>query len=711
MTSVEKAGQLSQTALFGVAEEVTVTAVREGRIGSFLNAPDLAHRNELQRVAVAESRLGIPLIFGRDVIHGYRTVFPIPLGQGASFHPELVEQAAAVAAAEASEMGIDWVFAPMVDVARDPRWGRVAEGCGEDPLLTSLMGAAMVRGFQGERLGQPGRVAACAKHFAGYGAAEGGKEYNTTWIPEQLLREVYLRPFRACVDAGVATLMTAFNDLNGTPASAHELLLRRVLKGEWRFDGFVVSDWASIHEMIFHGTCVDDREAARQGIEAGCDMDMASRCYPDHLPELANAEVIATAVLDEAVRRVLIVKHRLGLFERPYVKAPKVSVAVSDPHRQVARQLARESLVLLKNEGGVLPLARSIRSLAVVGPLAADRLEQLGCWSFDGRPADSITALAALRERLGRAGDQAAPEIHFAKGVYDARATSTDEFDEAVQAAERSELTIAFVGENANLSGECRSRAFLDLPGVQMALLERVAATGRPLVVVVMAGRPLILGPICDLASAVVYAWHGGTMAGPGIADVLVGDFAPCGKLPITFPRAVGQIPLYYNFKNTGRPPSTETKGIPTGTPLDPVGFEATYLDVEVTPQFPFGFGLSYTTFAYDGLAVTPARARAGATITVRATVRNTGDVEGTEVAQLYIRDRVGSVTRPVRELKAFRRVSLRPGESATLEFTLGNGDLAFPGHDMKPRVEPGAFDVFIGGDSRATLRGTFELE
>jgi beta-glucosidase len=458
--------------------------------------------------------------------------------------------------------------------------------------------------------------------------------------------------------------------------------------------------------MIFHGNCADDRDAARQGIEAGCDMDMASRCFPDHLPQLANDGGVAMAVLDEAVRRVLLVKHRLGLFDRPYADAPKVSVALSEAHRGVARELVRESLVLLKNEGAVLPLSPSA-PLAVVGPLADDGLEQLGCWSFDGRARDSITILSAIRDRVG-AG--AAKTVHFAKGLPDARSTDVSGFDEAVRAAESAAVTLAFVGENANLSGECRSRAFLDLPGAQLALLQRLAATKRPLVVVVMAGRPLVLGPVADLATAVVYAWHPGTMAGPGIADVLFGDVAPSGKLPMSFPRAVGQIPVYYNFKNTGRPPTKESKGIPTGTPLDPVGFEATYLDVEVTPQYPFGFGLSYTTFGYDGLSIAPKRARLGEAVTVRATVRNTGKLAGVETVQLYVRDRVGSVTRPVRELKAFRRVALEPGAAAALEFTLTKDDLAFPGHDMRGTIEPGTFEVFVGGDARAALSTEFEL-
>ncbi len=706
MTLAEKAGQLSQRAIHGVVDEATAVAVRNAQIGSFLNAPTLAERNELQRVAVEQSRLGIPLIFGRDVIHGYRTIFPIPLGQGATFDPALVERAAAIAAHEATESGIDWVFAPMVDVARDPRWGRVAEGCGEDPVLTARMGAAMVRGFQGEEIGAPHHVAACAKHFVGYGASEAGKEYNTTSIPEQLLREVHMKPFAACVEAGVLTLMSGFNDLNGVPASGNELTIRQILKGECGFAGFVVSDWASVREMIPHGFCADAAHAAVAGLAAGVDMDMAGAIYAEHLPALVASGAAPLALLDDAVRRILTVKHRLGLFDRPYVEAPVTSVAVSSAHRTVARELVRESVVLLKNEGSILPLPAAPRSIAVIGPLADDAFEQLGCWSFDGRREDSVTVLAALRDRF-----PAPTEIHYARGLPECRSTDTSEFRDAMSAAERADIAVAFVGENANLSGECRSRAFLDLPGAQLQLLEAVAETGCPLVIVVMAGRPHLIDPICSLGAAVLYAWHPGTMAGPGIADVLSGDVAPSGKLPITFPRAVGQIPIYYGAKNTGRPPSTEFRGIPTGTPLDPVGFEATYLDVEVSPLFPFGFGLSYTTFAYDEIAVSPGKTKVGEPVTVRARVRNTGTAAAVEVAQLYVRDRVGSVTRPVRELKAFQRVALKPGEAMTVEFVLTAKDLSFPGRDMKPTIEAGQFAVFVGGDSHAALSAEFELE
>ncbi len=705
MTLAEKAGQMSQLPIFQAATpSQTIDAVREGRVGSFLNAQSIEQRNELQRVAVEESRLKIPLIFGRDVIHGYKTIFPIPLGQSATFDPALVERAAAAAAQEASEAGIDWVFAPMVDIARDPRWGRIAESCGEDPYLAARMGAAMVRGFQGPDVGTPGRVAACAKHFAGYGAAEAGREYSTTSIPEQLLREVYLPPFKACVDAGVLTLMTGFNDLNGVPASGNDLLLDTILRAEWGFGGFVVSDWASIAEMVRHGFVQDEPHAAVEAARAGVDMEMGSSTYAN-LPRLVKEGRLPLGVLDAAVRRVLAVKYRVGLFERPYARPPATSVTLSSAHRSLARELARESIVLLKNERAILPLASHVKSVAVVGPQADDPRDQLGCWSFDGDAAASITALSALRERLGPS-----VEIHFAAGLADCRTDDRSGFGPAIEAARKSDVVVAFLGEPANLSGECRSRALLDFPGAQMPLLEGLAATGRPIVLVVSAGRPLTMGRACELAHAVLYAWHPGTMAGPAIADVLTGDVAPSGKLPVSFPRAVGQIPIYYNAKNTGRPPTSRSRGIPVGTPLDPEGFESSYIDVDVTPEFPFGFGLSYTSFEYSGLRVTPARAKLGASVAIAVDVKNAGAVPGVEVAQLYVRDRVGTVTRPVRELKRFERVALAGGETKSVEFSIAPQDLAFCGQDMRATVEAGLFDIFVGGDCRAGLTATFEI-
>jgi beta-glucosidase len=706
MTPVEKAGQMSQLPIFVVdLPAAMLDVVRQGKIGSFLNAQSLEQRNMLQKIAVEESRLGIPLIFGRDVIHGYKTIFPIPLGQAATFAPALVEKAAAAAAREASETGIDWVFAPMVDVSRDARWGRIAESCGEDPYLASAMGAAMVRGFQSADPASPRRVAACAKHFAGYGAAEAGREYNTTLVPEQILRDVYLAPFKACVEAGALTLMSGFNDLNGVPATGNELLLRRILKGEWGFDGFVVSDWASVVEMIKHGYAADEVDAARLGAGAGCDMEMASTAYLDSLPGLLERGAVSGDAVDDAVRRILTIKKRLGLFDHPYADAPKTSVTLSAAHRDLSREVAAASLVLLKNEGGVLPIGKAIQSIAVIGPQVDDARDQLGCWSYDGDAGAAVTVLAAIRARCGED-----VEVQHSRGLLDARTNDRSGFAEAVTAAETSDLVLVFLGEPANLSGECRSRAFLDLPGAQMDLLEALAKTGKPIVVTFLAGRPLIVGRACALASAALYAWHPGTMSGPAIVDVLFGDVAPSGKLPVSFPRAVGQLPLYYNAKNTGRPPTARARGIPVGTPLDPEGFESSYLDVDFTPEFPFGFGLSYTTFAYGDLRVDPAQGKVGQSVSVSFELKNTGARAGVEVAQVYVRDRVASVTRPVRELKRFERVALEPGESKTIRVTLTEADLSFCGNDMRPRVEPGDFDVFVGGDSRASLTATFHL-
>jgi beta-glucosidase len=642
------------------------------------------------------------LVFGRDVIHGYRTIFPIPLGQAASFMPQLVERAAAVAALEARECGIDWTFAPMVDITRDPRWGRVAETCGEDPFLTSKMGAAMVRGFQGQPFDRLKNVAACAKHYVGYGASESGKDYNTTWIPDALLFDLHLAPFKACVDAGVWTLMSAFNDLNGVPASGNEVTIRDVLKQRWGFDGFVVSDWASLWEMIAHGYCRDGSEVARRGLQAGVDMEMASRAYMDHLAELVTANVVPEASVDDAAARVLGIKERLGLFDEPYVSAPKQSSILTPPHRELARELAARSLVLLKNDDNLLPLSN--QRVALVGPLADHGRDQLGCWTLDGNAEDSTTLRSALAERLG-------DRLAFATGLPDCRSTDESGFEAAAAVVAESDVAIVVVGEDYNLSGECRSRAFLDLPGAQQALLRRLAETGTPLVVVFMAGRPLTIQGACEQASAALYAWHAGTEAGPALANVLFGDDAPGGKLPISFPRATGQIPVYYAHKNTGRPPATDFKGIPEGTPLDPVGFDASYLDLEVTPLYPFGFGLSYTTFDFTDLAVEPHRAKSGTPVRVSVRIENTGQRRGSEVAQLYVRDLVGSVTRPVRELKGFERLWLDPGESRVVEFELTESDLAFHDHKLEPCVEPGTFQVFAGSDSSATLSAQFEIE
>jgi len=702
MTLPEKIGQMSQASGLSPEHE---DLIRQGQLGSLLNVVGVETSNHCQRLAREASRLGIPLLLGRDVIHGFRTIFPIPLGQAAAWHPELVEEAAAIAAREAASQGVRWTFAPMVDVARDPRWGRIAEGGGEDPYLTAQLGRAMVRGFQGRDLADPERLAACAKHYVGYGAAEGGRDYNTTRIPEGTLREVYLPPFRACVEAGVATVMSAFNELNGIPATGHEGTLRTILKQEWAFDGFVVSDWGSVAEMVPHGFCADEKEAAWAALRAGVDMEMVSPCYRHHLAALVDEGRVPMSWVDEAVRRILRLKFRLGLFENPYVDPLRPSPLLAPGHLAVAHRLARESIVLLKNEDHLLPLPRDLRSLAVVGPLADRAADQMGCWVFDGRPEDAITPWSALQERL--AGRTA---LQFAPGLEDCRSTSRKGFPEAVEAARRADRVVLFLGEDAGLSGEAHCRAFLDLPGAQEELVEAVAATGKPVVAVILAGRPLTLSRIVNRVQALMMAWHPGTMGGPALVDLLLGEASPSGKLPATFPRTVGQIPLYYAHSNTGRPPQPTERAAPMGTPLDPVGFSSTYLDVEPTPLFPFGYGLSYTDFRYRHLRLSGERIGPGESLTVSVDLQNVGPCEAEEVVQLYVRDLVGSVIRPVKELKGFQRVRLRPGETCTVSFSLHADALRFYNRELEFVAEPGQFHLWVGGSSVEGLQGTFEL-
>ncbi|XSG73818.1 beta-glucosidase BglX [Herpetosiphon llansteffanensis] len=698
MTLAEKIGQMRQ--LHGTGENQK-NLVREGNLGSVLNVID-AEAHEIQRIAVEESRLGIPLLIGRDVIHGFRTIFPIPLGQAASFNPDLVREAARVAAREASGAGINWTFAPMIDIARDPRWGRIAESCGEDAYLASLMGVAMVEGFQGDDLTAPEAIAACAKHYVGYGASENGRDYNTAWIPEVLLRDVYLAPFQAAAEAGAATFMSAFNDLNGVPTSGNEFTLRQILKGEWAYAGMVVSDWASITEMIAHGYAADARDAALKGVTAGVDMEMASTSYAEYLAELVESGAISHDLIDDAVRRVLRIKFRLGLFNQPYANAAATESLVAADHLALARQIAKESCVLLSNKE-TLPLKQQTK-VAIVGPLADHAADQLGCWVFDGKPEDSQTPLQAIR---GLLGDE---QVVFAQGLAEARSTDHSLFDEAVAAAQAADVVLAFLGEDAGLSGEAHSRAFIDLPGAQLALVDTLVATGKPVVAVVMAGRSLVLGELQDKVQAILYAWHPGTMAGPAIADLLFGLDNPSGRLPISFPRTVGQVPVYYNRKNTGRPPSEDAPSIPTGTPLDPSGFTSSYLDVDHRPLFAFGYGLSYTTFDYSNVRLSSQKIGFDQTLSISATITNTGNYAGAEVVQLYIRDLVGSMTRPIKELKGFQRIVLEPGQSQEVTFELRSADLSFHNNAMQKIAEPGEFHVWVAPNSLGGLQASFEL-
>ena len=711
MTLAEKIGQLTQVnAEDGRISDDLRAAVKAGKVGAVLNAVDIGAVNELQRIAVQESRLGIPLLMGRDVIHGFKTVLPIPLGQAAAWNPELVRQGARMAALEAAASGVNWTFAPMIDVSRDPRWGRIAESFGEDTHLASVLGVASIRGFQGDDLSRPGAIAACAKHFVGYGASEGGRDYGFVGLPEIELRNVYMPPFKAAADAGVATVMTAFSDVNGVPASANPFLLRTVLRGEWRFPGFVVSDWGSIVDMVVHGLVGNDQEAAFAALSAGVDMEMASTTYREHLPGLLAENRIEPSLLDDAVRNVLGVKLRLGLHDRAVTDPASYPEVASAANLALARKLATQSLVLLQNRKGVLPLApKSLRSLAVIGPLADDSYEQLGTWALDGDQALSRTPLQAVRDLVGPR-----VTVQHVRAMATTRSVSTAGFAAAVTAASHSDAAVLFLGEESILSGESHSRAGIDLPGNQMDLVRAVKRVGKPVIVVILAGRPLTLEPILADADAVLYAWHPGVMAGPAIADILFGVESPSGKLPVTFPRMVGQVPLYYAHRNTGKPPSPASflhiDDIEARTPQTGWKNASQYLDAGYTPLFAFGYGLSYTSYAYSDIAVEPSRARIGVPITVRALVKNVGPVAGEEVAQLYVRDLVGSVTRPVRELKGFQRIPLEPGESRAVSFQLSADDLAFYGRDMTRMAEPGAFHAWIGGSSTADLRADFEL-
>jgi beta-glucosidase len=719
MTLAEKIGQLRQANhvggdITGTADQLAAKdelhqLIRRGQMGSILNAVDAASINELQKLAVENSRLGVPLIFGRDVIHGFRTVVPIPLAQAASWNPKLVEQAAAVAAREARSAGVHWTFAPMVDIARDPRWGRIAESLGEDPYLASVLSAAMVRGLQGDDLSAPDRIAACAKHFAGYGAAEGGRDYNSAVISPSLMRNVYLPPFRAAVDAGVATLMTSFNEVNGVPSSANRHLLRDVLREEWGFRGFVVSDWGSIEEMIEHGYCRDSEEAARAAIRAGLNMEMVSHTYHDHLASLVKKGEIPEAAVNELVSQVLRVKVQLGLFERPYAEEAPPPQALSDDNLRVAHELAAQSIVMLKNDDRLLPLDRSsIKKLAIIGPLADAGKAQLGAWAMDGRPSDSRTPLAAIRESAGGEID-----VLYARGLVDDLDDDTGKFGEAIAAANEADVVLLVVGEGADLSGEAHSRAILDLPGAQNELIDAVAATGKPVVLIVQAGRPLTIGRQIAKVNSVLYSFHAGTMAGPAISDLIWGVESPSGKLPVTFPKAVGQIPLYYNHTNTGRPPRRYDFAKDNHVEVSinrELGHNSNYMDVSPYPLYPFGYGLTYTTFEYGPVELSATKLRGGEILAIRAPVTNTGRVAADEVVQLYVRDLVGSLARPVRELKGLRRVNIRPGQTKIVELALACDDLAFFNNEEQLVLEPGKFELYVGGSSLAPLVGKFEI-
>ena len=695
MTLAEKLGQLQQ--LDGEANgnfrPEHLDLIRKGQLGSTLNVRGAQRTNQVQRVAMNESRLKIPVLFGFDVIHGYRTIFPIPLGEAASWDPSLAERAAAVAAQESRDSGVHWTFAPMVDIARDPRWGRITEGAGEDPFLGAAFARARVRGFQGNDYSAPDKIVACAKHWVAYGAAEGGRDYNTTEVSENWLREIYFPPFKAAVDAGVGTVMSAFNAINGVPATANRFTLTKVLRDEWKFDGFVVSDYTSVRELINHGVAANEEEAAALALNAGVEMEMVSRSYNAFGQKLLQERKLSQATIDEAVRRILRIKFRLGLFDRPYADEAREANALLRPDSiRLAREGAGRSMVLLKNDRDTLPLRKNIGSIAVIGPLADDRGAQLSCWAGDGREQDMITPLAGIRAAVS-----AQTKVGYAKGC-DAKGDSTAGFNEAINLAKQSDVAVVFVGETADMVGEAASRSTIDLPGRQLELVQAIHATGKPTVVVLVNGRPLAIEWIAGNVPAILESWMGGIQGGNAIADILFGDMNPGGKLPATFPRSTGQIPMYYNYLNTGRPPEAENK------------YTSKYLDLPWTPLFPFGYGLSYTKFKISNLQLSAPRISATGKLTVSVEVENVGRRAGDEVVQLYVRDPVATMTRPVKELKGFQRVTLQPGEKRRIQFVLDREHLGFWNREMRFVVEPGEFRVMVGASSADVIEAKFNV-
>ena len=695
MTLAEKLGQLQQLDGEGNGNfrPEHLDLVRKGLLGSTLNVRGAQRTNQLQRVAMNESRLKIPVLFGFDVIHGYRTIFPIPLGEAASWDPALAERSAAVAAQEARNSGVHWTFAPMVDIARDPRWGRITEGAGEDPFLGAAFARARVRGFQGNDYSAPDKVLACAKHWVAYGAAEGGRDYNTTEVSENTLREIYFPPFKAAVDAGVGTFMSAFNSINGVPATANAFTLTKVLRDEWKFDGFVVSDYTSVRELINHGVAGNEEDAAAMALNAGVEMEMVSRSYNAFGQKLLQEKKLSQATIDEAVRRILRMKFRLGLFDRPYTDEPGEKASLMKPESvRLAREIAARSTVLLKNDRDTLPLSKNVGSIAVIGPLADDRGAQLSCWAGDGKEEDMVSPLAGIRAKVS-----AQTKVGYAKGS-DVKGDSTAGFQEAVNLAKQSDVAIVVVGETADMVGEAASRSTIDLPGRQLELVQAIQATGKPTVVVLVNGRPLSVGWIAGNVPAILESWMGGSQGGHAIADVLFGDVNPGGKLPVTFPRSVGQIPMYYNYLNTGRPPEAENK------------YTSKYLEMPWTPLYPFGFGLSYTKFKISNLQLSAPRISANGKLTVSVEVENVGQRVGDEVVQLYIRDPVATMSRPVKELKGFQRVMLQPGEKRRVQFVLDREHLGFWNRAMRYVVEPGEFRVMVGSNSVDVLEAKFQV-
>ena len=728
MTLPEKIGQLVQYGATGASEPKDDEAVasnpetrervdalalaRKGELGSMLNVVGAAKTRRFQEAAL-KSRLGIPLLFGADIIHGYRTIYPVPLGLSATWDPPLVEELSRMAAEEATTAGVKWFYSPMVDISRDARWGRSTEGAGEDAYLGAAMARAYVRGYQGSDLADPESVAASVKHFAAYGAAEAGREYNTTDMSDIRLRQVYLPPYRAAVDAGAATMMSAFNALNGVPATANAYLMTDILRKEWGFNGFVVSDFTAVMELTHHGVALDAATATQKALQAGVEVDMMSHFYDTQIPKLLEEEKLSMATVDEAVRRVLRAKFALGLFEHPYARGIEVTQAV-EAHRPLARRAAGESFVLLKNGGQgaapVLPLDDRVKKLALIGPLADAAGEMQGAWGGAQHFPDVVTLRSGLAARMKASGG----ELIYARGT-EVETESEAGFAEAMQAAAQADIVVMALGESSRMSGEAGSRAQLDLPGNQQALLERIAATGKPVVLLVFSGRPLVLEWADRHVPAIMAVWFPGTEAGNAVADILFGDVAPSGKLTMSFPHVVGQEPLYYDQLPTGRPPGDADLAKP---PSRGTAFISRYIDAPNDALYAFGHGLSYTTFGYSDVHVSrtrvslPEATRAGANdlVTVTATVKNTGKRAGTEVVQLYVRNLGASVEQPMRSLKGFQRVALQPGESRRVTFRLGFSELSFWNTNSEEVVEPTQYTVWVGGSSRASQQATFAI-
>ncbi|MEI7472931.1 MAG: glycoside hydrolase family 3 N-terminal domain-containing protein [Chitinophagaceae bacterium] len=706
MTLVEKIGQLNQynddwQATGPVTLDSTkAEQVRNGMIGSLLNCVGTKRTRKWQEIAM-QSRLKIPLLFGQDVVHGYKTTFPIPLAEACSWDLPAMESAARVAAVEASASGIHWTFAPMVDIARDPRWGRVMEGAGEDPYLGSKIAYARVKGFQGKNLGDSNAVMACAKHFAAYGAAIGGRDYNSVDMSDRLLWEVYLPPFKAAVDAGAATFMNSFNDLNGIPATGNRYLQREILKGKWGFKGFVVSDWGSIGEMINHGNVKNEYEAALSALTAGSDMDMESRCYKNNLTQLLADKKINISLIDDAVKRILKKKFEMGLFEDPFkfCNAQREEAALNNAtHTANARAMAAKSIVLLKNEKQLLPLSKNLKKIAFIGPLVKAVKQNKGFWDVEVPGVDSNFIVSQWQGLQNKVGINT--QLLYAKGC-DIEGDDKSEFAEAIAMANQAEVVILSIGERRDMSGEAKSRSNIGIPGVQEELLEALLATGKPVVVLINAGRPLVFNYTADHAPAILYTWWLGSEAGNAIADVLFGDYNPAAKLAMSFPRTVGQIPIYYSHFNTGRPATNDNNRF----------YNSSYNDLSIYPKYAFGYGLSYTSFEYSGLTLNKKKMRATETIQVSLTVSNTGQYDGEEIIQLYLHDKVGSLARPVKELKDFTKVFLKAGEKKIIHFFINKEKLSFYNQSLKWVAEPGEFDLMIGASAEdIKLKDSFEL-